>query len=99
MVALIKQHYPNVDITITTSNNNSSIKIKNMPNRTTVRAEICSKKLGIYAEANEDTKPLAIQYSSQRFLKKLYKNKFKTWVELNNFFKKTSRGNYLKDII
>lgn len=97
MITILKKSYPKLDINITTSNNNASIKIKNMPNRTTVRAEIYSKILGIYAEANEDNKQVSLQYCAQRFLKKVYRGKFTTWVKLNEFFKK-NKGMYLEHL-
>ena len=88
MVNILKRAYPSLDITISSSNNNGSIKIKNIQNRTTVRTEIYSKQLGISAIANENNKADSIQVCSQRFLKKVYQNKFTKWVELNDFFQK-----------
>lgn len=93
MVNILKRTYPSLDITISSSNNNGSIKIKNMENRTTVRTEIYSKQLGISSVANEYNKADSIQVCSQRFLKRIYQGKFTKWVELNDFFKK--RNGYL----
>ena len=94
MINIIKSHYPSLDVKITTSNNNSTTKIQNIPSKTTVRAEISSKMLNISSEANEDNKHTAQQICAQRFLKKAFEGVCKTWVELNEYFKK-NKGMYL----
>lgn len=85
MVNIIKSQYQQINIDIETSIKNSSNHNSQLPNDGAY-VVIKSKVLGIKGEAMDNNKMIALQYSSQRFLKKLYKGKYEKWSELSFFF-------------
>lgn len=86
MVKIIQLQYQNIDITIEAYNKNPLNEIDKLKNVSETYVIIKSKMLGMQGEAMDNNKVVALQYSAQRFLKKLYEGQFEKWIALTQFF-------------
>jgi hypothetical protein len=65
---------------------NDGIKFDNIKNDNFTKVCIESDVLKIRVESSSDNKKSAREYAAQKFLRKIYKDKFSSWVELVKYY-------------
>ncbi len=75
---------------------NDGIKFENLKNDNYTKIVLESQFLNIKVESASDNKKSAREYCAQKFLKRLYKDKFTKWVELVKYYE--DKG-YIRDKI
>jgi hypothetical protein len=65
---------------------NDGIKFENIKNDNFTKVCIESDVLKIRVESSSDSKKSAREYAAQKFLRKIYKDKFSNWVDLVKYY-------------
>jgi hypothetical protein len=91
-----KTYNPKVDVREKVFTRNDGIKFENIKNDNFTKVCIESQTLKIYVESSSDNKKSAREYAAQKFLKKIYKEKFSNWVDLVKYYEDRV---YIKDKI
>ena len=86
MLNTFRSNNPKVDIAEKAFTRNDGINFENMKKDSYTKIVIESHILGIKVESASDNKKSAREYAAQKFLKKLYKDRFIKWVDLVKYY-------------